>query len=562
MNEHELLRKVSEENIALKARVAQLEQALDHSNTVIADLSARLDIVDRRAAAKAHRTFVTNSERFSSPPAIEEPENEIPEDSQFNEAESDADQTAASQPKKPRKPAGRIPIDPNLPREDIIVTPKEFDRICTSCAKELVKIGEDVVEVLDYVPSNLKVKRYILEKYACPSKDSGVLQAPAPNDRIIPRSIAGNGLLAASLSDKFIYHLPYARQSIRFRNIGFPISRQNLSRWQLTVSSLLNPLVTLIEQYILAKDVIHLDETTLKVMGEKGRENTKTSYIWLRVYDGPDPPAVSYRYYPSRGAEVAEELLETYSGMIQTDAYAAYKSLVRNRDGELKQAFCLAHARRKFYDIFLGCGGKRKKKPKKKPNPTVDSLRKATEVILTDISAIFALESELRAQLSVGKITEDQFLSKRKQRAAQLFKQLRGHLDGYKKTVIPQTPFAGAINYTLNQWDGLQTYLETPLLTPDNSRAERAVSPVAIGRKNWNVSGSPAGAKSSCAMYTILQTAVLNKLDPGAYLHHVLDAVTPLVNLPYRGNEEAWENLLPWKIDPDSLAWPDRLQRT
>lgn len=560
MNEHELLQKISEENLALKARVAQLEQALDHSNTVITELSARLDIADQRAATKAHRTFVSNSEKISSKPEIKEPEEEIPEDSQFDEAENES----SSKPKTPRKPAKRIPIDPDLPREDIIVSSQEFDKLCSSCRKELVKIGEDVVEVLDYVPSNLKVKRYIREKFACPScKDSGVLQAPVPKDRIIPGGIVGNGLLAASLSDKFIYHLPYARQGIRFQNIGFPISRQNLSRWQIKVSGLLDPLVLLIEQYILSKHVIHMDETTLKVMREEDRENTKTSYIWLRVYDGPEPPAVSYRYYPSRAATVAGELLEGYSGMIQTDAYGAYKSVVRDRDGELKQAFCLAHARRKFYDIYLGCGGKnRKKKSKKRPNRSVESLRKSTEVILSDMSAIFVLESELRKQLATQKITEEQFLLKRKKQAIRLFEQLKGHLDRYKKTVIPHTPFAGAINYTLNQWDGLQTYLETSLLTPDNSRAERAVAPVAIGRKNWNVSGSPAGAESSCAMYTILQTAILNKLDPGAYLHHVLDAVTPLVELPYVGNEEAWENLLPWKVDPESLSWPDRLQKT
>jgi len=325
------------------------------------------------------------------------------------------------------------------------------------------------------------------------------------------------------------------------------------------ITGLLAPLVTLIEQYILSKDVIHLDETTLKVMGEANRKNTTTSYIWLRVYDGPDPPAVSYRYFASRGNEAAEELLEGYSGMIQTDAYGVYKSVVKSSGGGLQQAFCLAHARRKYYDIYVGCGGKSKKDKQTKSH---NALRKATGVILEDIASIFKLESELREQLYAQKITEQEFLARRKQRAKPLFEQLKAHVDANKKTVIPKTPFDGALNYTLNQWDGLQLYLETPLLSPSNNSAERQVRPVALGRKNWNASGSPAGAKSSCAMYTILQTAVQNKLDPGAYLSHVLDVVTPLADLPYKDHEDRWKKLLPWEIDPETLAWPNRMHQT
>ncbi len=463
MNEHELLLKMSEKISALQAENSFLKQALDQSHQVITDLSARLDILDQRAAAKAHRAFVSNSEKLSHKPEIAEPEGEIPEDTQFDEAEV----ISQKKPKAPRKPAKRIPIDPNIPRETVIITPEDFNELCSSCGKKLKKIGEDAVEVLDYVPASLKVMRYIREKYACSScKHTGVLQAPSPHNRIIPGGMVGNGLIAASLSDKFIYHLPYARQSIRFRTIGFPISRQNLSRWQLQVSGLLSPLVSLIEQYILSKDVIHLDETTLQVMGEAERENTKTSYIWLRLYDGQDPPAVSYRYYPSRATYAAKELLEGYSGMIQTDAYGVYKSLVKNSEGKLTQAFCLSHVRRLYYDIYVSCGGKSKKKKKKSPaNP----LRKATEVILEDISDIFKLESELREQLYTQKISEEEFLDKRKHRAKKLFEQFKAHVDTYKKITLPNTPFAGALNYTLNQWDGLQTYLETPLLSPSNN---------------------------------------------------------------------------------------------
>ncbi|MBC8548613.1 MAG: IS66 family transposase, partial [Candidatus Brocadiales bacterium] len=493
MKEHQLLDKMAQEMAGLKAENTQLRQALKYSNELVAQLSARLDILDQRTAAKARRKFVTNSERLPhNQELVAESEEPIPEDTQFNEAEQNADEQEEPVTKEPvkktrKKSSGRSTIPKDIPRVDIQVTPEEFALICTACGAELVRIGEDIVEVLDYEPAQLTVKRYIIGKYACsPCKGSGVIQAARPADQIIRGGMVGNGLIAASLSDKFIYHLPYARQSVRFSNSGFAVSRQNLSRWQIQITDLLQPLVDLVEQHILSKEVIHIDETTLLVLGEQGRENTCKSYIWLRVYDGPGEPAASYRYFPTRAASAAEKLLEGYEGTIQSDAYGVYRSLVKKRDGKLGHAFCLAHVRRKFFDIYIGAGGKNRKQKK---NLATHSIRNDAEIIIGDIAAIFKLESDLREQLYREKITEQEFLEKRKKRAQALFKIFREHLEEKQKTAIPKTPFAGAIAYALNLWDGLQTYLETPLLSPDNSAAERAVKPVALGRKNWNLSG-------------------------------------------------------------------------
>ena len=554
MKEHQLMAQMAEEMARIKKENELLKEALKKSHETIINLSARLDILDQRAAAKAHRTFTSGSERLSKDSDIVEPETPIDQDTQLNEAETELYKSEPIEKKERKKGCGRSKIDPSIPREEIILSPKDYELLCSSCHKDLKKIGEDVVEILEYVPGSLKVVRYVRASYACPScKSAGVIQASIPQDRIIRGGMVGNGLVAASLSDKFIYHLPYARQSIRFTNIGFEVSRQNLSRWQITVSTLLSPIVQSIEDYILSKKVIHLDETTLQVLGEEGRANTTNSYIWLRVYDGPEPGAVSYRYFPTRAKIAAKELLDDYEGTIQTDAYGAYKSIVKQKDGSIKQAFCLAHCRRKFYDIYVGSGGKKKKK---KAPPS--SVRTISQIILQDIAKIFHLESMLREKLYTQKISEDEFIATRIRQAEPLFTQLKEHLDSYKKTVLPKTPLFGAIQYTLNQWDGLQVYLQTPLLTPDNSSAERSVKPVALGRRNWNFSGSPAGAKSSCDMYTILQTAALNKLDPGAYLQFVLEAASPLVELPY--DKEQWDKLLPWNIDPATLKWQDRIK--
>lgn len=551
-----MLQKMAQKIATLEAENTQLREALGESNGIIARLTARLDIIDQRTAARARREFSTSSERSVPPDLPMESEDPIAEDTRFDEAEATSPPPMETSVKPPRrKSVGRIPFSDDLPRQEIVLDPEAFAHLERSKLDSLRRIGEDVLEVLDYQPGVLKVKRYILGKYVDPNDpDRGVLQASRPNDRIVRGGMVSNGLLAASFSDKFIYHLPYARQSIRFGSIGCPVSRQNLSRWQIQVSDLLGPLVRLVESHLLSQRVLHIDETTLQVMDEEGRENTKKSYIWLRVHDG-QKPAASYRYYPSRAALAAEELTEGFAGILQSDGYGAYRSLVRQSDGRLVSAFCLTHVRRKFYEIVVGTNSR---KSKKHASPATKGIRKAAQQMVQDIGEIFALESRLREQLHRNQINEEQFLHKRKEQAEPLFATFKDHLDQQKKTVIPHTPLAGAINYALNLFDGLKTYLDSPELGPDNSAAERAVRPVALGRANWHFSGSPDGAHSSCAMYTLLQSARMNRLDPGAYLNHILDEATVLVDLPY--DEQAWSALLPWKFKSEDLSWQDRAE--
>ena len=551
-----MLQKMAQKIATLEAENTQLREALGESNDMIAKLTARLDIIDQRATARARREFSTSSERSAPSDLPRESEGSIAEDTQFDEAETTSPSIGTSVKPPRRKSVGRTPFSDDLPRQEIILDPEAFAHLERSKLDSFRRIGEDVLEVLDYQPGVLKVKRYILGKYVDVNNPGGggVLQASRPNDRIIRGGMVSNGLLAASFSDKFIYHLPYARQSIRFESIGCPISRQNLSRWQIQVSDLLSPLVQLIESHLLSQRVLHIDETTVQVMDEDGRENTRRSYIWLRVHDGPQP-AASYRYYPSRAALAAQELTEGFTGVLQSDGYGAYRSLVKQSDGRMVSAFCLTHVRRKFYDIVMGTNSR---KGKKQVSPANKGIRKAAQQMVQDIGEIFALESRLRQQLDHNQMSEEQFRHKRKEQAGPLFANFKDHLEQQKKTVIPQTPLSGAINYALNLFDGLQTYLDSIELGPDNSAAERAVRPVALGRSNWHVCGSPDGAHSSCAMYTLLQSAKMNQLDPGAYLNHVLDEATVLVDLPY--DEQAWSALLPWKFKSEDLSWQDRAE--
>lgn len=558
MKEHDLTRQMAQELAELKAENALLREALDRSNQQVMDLSARLGILDHRTVTNARRKFVTNSERMPKvADAIKESEEPIVEDTLLNEAETTSAPTdsTASEPyeddEEPRKKGcGRTALHPDLPRETINVDPSVESLDERFGKGNHHRIGENRIEILDYTPGSLKVKQYVLGKFASNrSKEAGVLEAKMPSDRIIEGGMAGNALVAAALSDKFVYHLPYARQSVRFFNIGFQVSRQNLSRWQIQVTGLLNPLTTLIEQHLMDSAVVHLDETTLQVMGEEGRKNTQKSYIWLRVGTNPLKPAASYRYFPSRAATVAAELLDGFVGTIQTDGYASYRSVVRDSKGKLRHAGCLVHVRRYLFDVYQAT--------KTKKGKTQSKVNLEAETMLKDIKAIFKVEKKYRSFLKNGKISEEQFVEQRKAEALLLFATFHSHLLEASRTVIPKSTFDVAVSYALGQWDILTTYLETPLLSPDNSAAERAVRGVALGRRNWNISGSPAGATSSCAMYTLTQTALLNGLDPGAYLFHVLEKATTLVDLPYK--KGPWEALLPWNINPKDLAWQDRM---
>jgi transposase len=278
MKEHELLQKMAQKIATLEAENTQLREALGESNDMIAKLTARLDIIDQRSAARARREFSTSSERSVPSDLLRESEDPITEDTQFDEAETTSPPRGVSVKPPRKKSVGRTPFSDDLPRQEIILDPKEFTQMEQSKRDSFKRIGEDVLEVLDYQPGVLKVKRYILGKYVDPSDHSlGILQASRPNDRIVRGGMVSNGLLAASFSDKFIYHLPYARQSIRFESIGCPISRQNLSRWQIQVSNLLDPLVQLIESHLLSQRVLHIDEKgkalpfSSKVKSTKGK---------------------------------------------------------------------------------------------------------------------------------------------------------------------------------------------------------------------------------------------------------------------------------------------------
>jgi transposase len=263
-----------------------------------------------------------------------------------------------------------------------------------------------------------------------------------------------------------------------------------------------------------------MDETTVQVMGEEGREDTQKSYMWLARGGPPGKKVLWYEYHESRGAYHAKEFLEGYNGYLQTDGYEGYAAAVRDMP-EIIHVGCFAHARRKFFEAS-------------KVNKEVRSAEEG----LKHIRNLYAIEDELRSK----KVDDKTFMSERKARAGPVLEKFKAWLVKRKDEVPSSLLLGKAINYSLKEWGKMTAYLESPHLTPDNNACENGIRPFVLGRKNWLFCQSPKGAESSCGMFTLIETARQSGLVPFNYLMALFQKAT------LASTSEDWEKLLPWNI--------------
>jgi transposase len=438
-------------------------------------------------------------------------------------------------PAHTRKKPGRRPIPADYPRVDVVHDIPEDEKVC-ACGCALSRIGEEISEKLDIVPQKIQVMRHIRPKYACRAcegvEDDGptVKTAPMP-PQIIPQGIVTPGLLAYILVNKFADGLPFYRQSAMFERLGVDISRSTMSAWALRAADACEPLIELLRHEIRSGPLINMDETTLQVLKESGRRNTAKSYMWVARGGPPKKPVVLFHYDPGRGGKVAKELAGGFQGYLQTDGYIGYKALGQTQD--ITHVGCLAHVRRKFHEV-IKAGGKEKKGPKGGTAQTVIDL----------IAKLYHLEKIARAQ----KLDPEQIKQMRQERARPIMDRIKHLLDARIDTTPPKSLLGKAIAYALGQWDRVEVYLENGILRPDNNLAENAIRPFAVGRKNWLFSGSPAGAKASANIYSLIESAKANGLNPYEYLLRVFE------KLPAASNQKDLKTLLPHNRCQDSAT--------
>jgi len=437
---------------------------------------------------------------------------------------------------KRKKNAGRKPIDAKIPREEKIIDIPESEKEC-ACGAKLNKIGQKTSEKLQIEPPRIYVEKTIRPKYACPccegTEDEGkpAVRIAPPEPAIIPKGIASASLLSWIFTYKYEFHLPFYRQEILFSRMIASISRQDMSNWQQQVYGKLKPLFELLKETLKKGPVIKLDETTLQVMGEPERDDTQKSYMWLSLGGPIETPVVIYQYRETRAGEHAREILEGYKGYIQTDGYIGYDSALKGNN-EIIHSGCFAHCRRYFFDAVK-----------------ISSRAETAEAGIEYIKKLYVIENKLRKRYENNADSEEEKIIKRKMftRIRQLctyrpLKEFKEWLLIQQEEVPPSTLLGKAVGYSLEQWDKLVRYRETPYLTPDNNECENAIRPFVLGRKSWMFNKSPKGADSSCGIFTLIQTAKLNKLVPFQYLKTLFEKA------PYASTPEDWEKLLPWNI--------------
>jgi transposase len=419
---------------------------------------------------------------------------------------------------KPVRNIGSLPR--HLPREDVVIEP--VTDACPCCRGALHRIGEDVSEMLDIVPAILRVKRIHRPRYGCRSCESAVVQAPAP-----PRPVEGGlptaALLAHIAAAKFAWHLPLHRQTQMLAGHGIDLDRSTLVHWIGRTAWWLQPLYVLLGETVMAAGKVFCDDTPLPVL-DRTRRRTRIARLWCyavddRPWQGPVPPALIYRYAEDRRGRHVKEHLDGFRGVLQVDGYTGYDGLARpdRPGGAIRLAYCLAHARREFFDVH-----KRTKDP-----VAAEALRR--------IGEIYAIEARIR-----GRPAEERG-AVRQAETKPLMVALWSWLMQRLEEISAKSSLALAIRYTLGHWEGLTVFLADGRVEVDNNTVERGIRPIPLGRKNALFAGSHNGGERWAVLASLINTAKLHEIDPETYLADVLERI-----VSGRTKANALRELLPW----------------
>ena len=434
-----------------------------------------------------------------------------------------------------RRPV-RKPFPQHLPRERVVIAAPAS---CPCCgATKLSKLGEDVTETLEVVPRQWKVIETVRERFSCRQCET-ISQPPAPF-HVTPRGFAGPSLLAMILFEKFGQHQPLNRQSERYAREGIDLSLSTLADQVGACATALRPLHALIERHVFAAERLHGDDTTVPILA-KGK--TETGRIWVYVRDdhpfgGKDPPAALFYASRDRTREHPERHLADWSGILQADAYGGYNRLylADRQPRPIVEALCWSHARRKFFELADIAGNARRGKNAAPISPiALEAVRR--------IDAIFDVERDINGQRA------DERLRVRREVALDLVASLETWMRAERAKLSRHAAVAKAIDYMLTRWPAFARFLDDGRICLTNNAAERALRGLALGRKSWLFAGSERGAERAAVMYTLIQTAKLNDVDPQAWLADALRRIADT-------SQTQLADLLPWnwRREPAILA--------
>ncbi len=503
----------------LKGIIAQMQQKYE----------SEIDLLREQIAHLYNKLFGRKSEKGK----YQEESPQLPLfDMPEPDPETEEEEEVVEVPSHTRKKKGRKPLPPNLPRVEVIhdIDPEEM--VCP-CGSDLTRIGEEVSEKLDIIPAVIQVIRHIRPKYSCKQcegvEDEGstIKIAPVP-PQLIPKAIASGGLMAHILTAKFADALPFYRQESQFARLGTEIHRATMCSWTMKVAEACIPLKNLLRAEILSGPLINSDETTVQVLKEPGAPPNSKSYMWVFRGGNPRAPSVYFHYHPKREGDVAVRFLGDYKGVVQTDGYVGYDFL--DHQNGIVHLGCLAHSRRKFMEAQKARGKNVKKQG-------------SANEALNFIKSLYAIEKRAKQQ----ELTSEELLELRQREAKPILDKMYAWLSKKSFEVVPKSLLGKAVQYTLNQWKRLSGYVEHAEATPDNNLAENAIRPFCVGRKNWLFSGTPEGAQASATIYSLIESAKANNLEPYKYLRFIFE------RLPFAETIDDYKALLPSKVQQSQI---------
>lgn len=452
----------------------------------VIELTHRLTQLERLVFGSRHERFIpsTPQEQLALGLAVEKTETPVPITVQAIEYTRKQKQEATE-----KVPTGRMKLPADLPREQVILEPDED-------ITGMKKIGEEITEELERIPGKLFVRQYVRPKYAKPQGE-GIVIADLPA-RPIDKGIAGPGLLAQIIIDKYTDHLPVHRQIQRFEREGIKLSSSTLTDWISGTCALLEPLYEALGKQVLSSDYLQADETPIKVLDKDKKGTTHRGYHW--VYHAPVKRMVLFDYREGRGREGPHEILKDFRGHLQTDGYAVYEDF--DKKAGITLLNCMAHARRKF-------------------DEAKDNDLTRAEYALTEMQKLYAIERKAK----IEELSADQRYELRQEKSIEILKNLKSWmLENYKST-LPKSTIGQALHYSLERFDKLMLYTTNGKLEIDNNLVENTIRPVAIGRKNYLFAGSHNGARRAAMLYSFLGTCKINDVNPFEWLRNTLEKI-------------------------------------
>lgn len=522
------------EVVQLRDTVKEKEQTIAEKERAIVEKQQRIEQLLDYVLLLRKRQFGASADRPNQDQIALFDEAELEQLLAELELPSEQDQSVPEpQPAKDeRKKPVRRPLAAHFNRIEKIIDLSDEEK--ATMGDDWTLIGYDTSEQLAVIPRQHYVIAYKRAKYVAKHPDvAGAEQsikiAPRPN-QILPKSIGHSSVIADVVVRKFVDGLPFYRQETIYARDGIDLSRQTMSGWIIQLHERLAPVMALLKQFLHQGRVIHIDETRLQVLNEAGRENSQLSYMWVYKGGPPDKPVVWFQYADSRRGDVPETFLfpkeegpPASSMYLVTDGYTGYSALSQSH-GILGHAACWAHVRRRFVEATHG-----------RKNTA------AAHQMVALIRKLYGIEAAAK------EMSPEERNALREAQAKPLLEKIKIWLDEKAPKVLPKSPLGSAITYTSKLWPKLITYLEDGHIAIDNNPAENAIRPFVIGRKGWLFSGSPRGAEASATLYTLVETAKANALEPWAYLNYLFE------KLPAAKSEQALQALLPQNLNMDDL---------